>query len=406
MKVSQKSCFIWNTIGTAINTAMSLIYMIVVAKINDEGASGMFTVCFSLSIILYTFANLGTRVYEVSDLESNDGKYIILKYFTSALSIVASLIICLILKYEIIKTAIVLGLMLTRFFESLSDSLYAVFQKNDRLDIVGKSYSIKNIACLIIFIIVDFATKSVVIATFSMAAVTLLIYFIYDFRLQKKFTKLILNFDIKEAFSLWKLIWSFVVFTLVTVAISNVPRLIADTSYNETEMYYFSLLMMIPTVMALLGQLIVQPALNGLNHNFVDRKYGDFSASVRKILLIMAACAVLCSVGAYFLGPPVLGILTQNSLTEYRLTMVIAIVAGLFSIFTSFISMLLTIMHKNRQQLIMYSCLLVIEIIAIYIGVIKTDMKNIFIIYMLIIALQFAIFYIYYKLSFRKITKE
>ena len=50
-------------------------------------------------------------------------------------------------------------------------------------------------------------------------------------------------------------------FSLLTLILLNVPRFIANYTLNSDEIGYLGILMMIPTVMSLICQFIIQPNL-------------------------------------------------------------------------------------------------------------------------------------------------
>ncbi len=397
--------FLWNAFGSAINSFMSLIYVVAVTRINGVDISGMFSVCFSVSMIMYTIPALGSRVFEVADSERNDNTYFTLKLFASAVAFVLAAGLCLISRYPAEKTGIVLVFMTVRIFESLSDTVYAVFQKNEHLDYVGISYTLKNVTCLIAFTAVDVLTHSIILSVLAMACATALIYFVYDKRVVRGFQPVGAEKDIRKTFGLAKSISYFVIFNLVVMAIANVPKLVCDFKYTDAEMGYFSIIMMIPTVMVLLGQMIIQPSLTTLAHQYADGEFGGFSKKVIFIMLIMVACAAVCSLAVYFLGPPVLGFVMGIDLSDFAFSMAVVMIAGMFNVFVTFFSMLLTVMKRNRQQLFLYIAVMVAETALIYYAASTGELTSVFVMYLASMILQFAVFLFYYLISFGRDKK-
>ncbi len=394
-KVQSAKNFLWNAVGTGINCVMSFVYVVVITRLNGIDTAGIFSVCFSVSIILFTFSNLGNRVFEVSDRKTDDRLYFTLKVFACLVSLAFAAVFCLVCKYEKTKFLIVIILTCVRCFESLSDTLYAVFQKNDRLDLVGISYVLKNVLTLSVFIAVDVLSGSILLAGLSMIAVTVLVYLLFDKLLSARYQKITVG-ETRGMLNLIKAISYFVVFNLIIVVISNVPRLIADIKYSSSQMGFFTVIMMIPTVMAMLGQFVIQPSLNGLTENYAKRDFSAFDKTVKVLFAVLIAAAVVASAAAYFWGPPVLGLIMGLDLKDYALVMVIAIIAGMFNIFTTLISNLLTVMRHTAKQLVFYIATLAFEIVLIYIGVISGSFTNVFLCYLSVMIIQFAIFFVYY----------
>ncbi len=402
---SKMKNFLWNAFGSAINSFMSLIYIVVVTRINGVDTSGIFSVCFSVSIILYTVPALGGRVFEVADRERNDNNYFTLKLFVSLIAVALSAGFCVVSRYSLEKTAIVLIFMIVRIFEALSDTVYAVFQKNEHLDYVGISYTLKNSVCLIAFTVVDILTHNILLSVLAIACATALIYFAYDKKTVRRFHHVKVDTDFSACVDLAKAISYFLIFNLVIMLIANVPKLICDFKYTEGEMGYFSIIMMIPSVMVLLGQMIFQPSLTVLSRQYSEYELSGFSKKVVLIMSSMVACAAVCSVAAYFLGPPILGFIMNIDLSDFAFSMVIVIIAGMFNVFVTFISMLLTIMRRTKQQLFLYIAVMIAEIIMIYSGAKTDNFTSVFVMYLLAMIVQFAVFLIYYLAEFQSDKK-
>lgn len=401
MNIRDYKNILWNTVGTVINSFSSLIYLVIVTRINGINVSGVFSFCFSFSLMLYTAANLGGRVFEVSDKgRFNDSNYLTLKIFTCILSIVVALAFAFIMKYEAIKIFLILIFMLVRSIEAFSDTFYAVLQKNEHLDFVGISYFIKNILCFFVFFAVDIITRDILLSSVALLITTLSVYFLYDYRKVLQFEKLQLVFDFKNIIALFKNIFNFMIFNLLTMVIANIPRIIVDLYYSDTELGYFGILIMIPTVVILLGQLIIQPFLNTLSENFHSKQYNEILFSVKKILALITFVSLLCAVGAYILGPWALRIFYGVDLTSFRLAIFLLVIAGMFNCYSAMLSTVLTVIRKTGIQLVIYSSVLVFEAIFMAVVLRFTDFSIVFWIYLGIMILQFIIFILCYHYLF------
>ena len=65
--------------------------------------------------------------------------------------------------------------------EAFSDVLYGILQKNDRLEIVGKSFFMKALFSVILFFIIDYITKNMITSTISIILVNIIILIVFDF---------------------------------------------------------------------------------------------------------------------------------------------------------------------------------------------------------------------------------
>ena len=391
----------WNTLGTIINSFSSLIYLVVVTRINGIDCSGIFSFCFSFSLVLFTVSNLGGRVFEVSDKEQfDDNYYYTLKLYTCFITTIIAVVFAFIMKYEPIKFFLIIIFMLVRSIESLSDTIYAVFQKNDHLNYVGFSYLLKNFVSFMVFTAVDLIFKNIIIASLSLLLATSVIYVVFDQNYVRKFKKLKIEYNSKNIISLFKHILPFLLFNLLTMVIANVPRIIVDLFYTDSELGYLGILMMIPTVIILLGQLTIQPFINDLTNNFCNEIYNKISTSLLRIVALITVFSLTCSLGAYLLGPWALQILYGLNFKNYRTAIAVLVITGMFNCYSMVLSTVLTIVRKTKIQLWVYSFIFIFESVIMYALLPFLSFSAVFWIYLLVMIVQFIIFLVCYYIFF------
>ena len=182
----------------------------------------------------------------------------------------------------------------------------------------------------------------------------------------------------------------------MTYLLLNVPRFVANFTLDDNEIGYLGILMMIPTVMALICQFIMQPVLIDLTKNFHKKEIVKFREILRKSIFILISFSIICSFLAVTLGPTVLKILYGLDFDNYKLIFLILILAGLFNGLTTIFSNILTIMRKTKCQFITYIFSLILNIAFGFIGASLYDLKGIFTGLMLAMVLQFIMFLLLY----------
>ena len=254
--------FFWNMVGTTINSFLSLVLLIIITRINGIELSGSFSFVFTITLILQMFSNYGGRLYQVSDYQNefSFSEYLGSRMKTTILSIIFLIIICHFYKFDITLTLIAFFLMIFRIIETFSDIFYASFQKNDRLDIVGISLTLKSILILLIFFVVDYITMNIIYASLGLTVATFLVFIIYDLRKVREYEKL--HFKLNNGiYNQSKYIF---MFGFVITLIINVARFVGVYTLDSIEIGYLGILMMIPTVMLLGCQFITQPEIINL----------------------------------------------------------------------------------------------------------------------------------------------
>ena len=162
---------------------------------------------------------------------------------------------------------------------------------------------------------------------------------------------------------------------------------------------------MIPSVMTLLGSLIISPVLTDLSMYHNEKRYTDFDSLVRKLVIITLTISILCMIGAYFLGDPVLSLLYGISFDGYSITFLVFIVAGTFNVLTVILSNLLTIYRKTKFQVFLYLSVLIFGITISIIATIHLGMNGAVFSYFMIMFFQYMLFTAYYTYEKREIRR-
>ena len=161
--------FIWNSLGTGINSFNSLFFLIIVTRVNDIQTAGIFSIGYATATILYTLAMYSGRLCQVTDIEGKikDKDYIAQRALTCILMLIGAAIFLVIQQYTGFKTMVFALLAIFKGIEAFSDILYGVMQKNDILYKSGQSLTIKGFVGIALFLIVDLITRDIRWACFA-----------------------------------------------------------------------------------------------------------------------------------------------------------------------------------------------------------------------------------------------
>lgn len=393
--IQARKNYIWNIIGTSLNSFISLFFLVFVTRINGIDDAGVFSFAYTISFVIQTISLFGGRIYLVSDTrnEFSYSTYYTSKYITSLLAILAAIIFCVANEYDSIKFALIILFTFTRCIESFADAIYGIFQKNDRLDYVGISLFIKSITGLFVFVGIDFIFKNIILASISVLVVNIILHLFYDMILIKKFWNPTYKFE--NIFSLLNKTKYLFLFNTITMIIVNVPRIIADNTLEKSEIGIFGILMMIPTIMTMIGQFLVQPVVLTMSTHVSKKDDKSVNRTIKKLITIILAFTLVCIFGAIFLGPPILHLLYGLDFEQYRVHMVVMIIGGCFNTVTYVFSTLLTIMRKTKIQLVLYSITLILSLILTYFLIGKIGTIGAYIAYCGTMIIQFGLFIMY-----------
>lgn len=392
-----KSNLIWNTIGTTLNAFNSLLFAIIVTRINGINDAGIFTYSFATACVLFVIGIYFGRTFQVTDISGkySDTDYIYNKALTSILMIIIAILFCLIKKYDLYKTTIFVLLCGFKAIEAFSESIYGILQRHERLDQVGKSFAIKAILSISAFLIIDILTKNLVVACVVICLVCFIILVTYDFKNISRLNIIKTKFTIKTNNTLLKVGFFTFMLTFFSQYIINSSRYaIDDLLTNELQTIY-GIIIMPATFMGLLGQFIIQPILNKLSNCIKDNNKKELKKLILQIIAIIIGLGIVCLVGSYLFGIPVLEIVYGVELSNYLVPLMIIIAGAILYSIELFASTVLIALRKTFLQAIYYLVIAIISTLIAYFFVEKYSIVGASISYFITMALIALILVIY-----------
>lgn len=400
--------FIWNILGTGFNAFNSLFFMIVVTRINGVNDAGIFTIAFSTACILNIIGVYAGRIFQVTDQNENisDKEYIINRTITTILMILLVAIFCFVKGYTIFKSIIFLLLTIYKALEAFSDVIYGILQKNEKLDIVGKSLLLKSAISVIIFILVDIITQNLITSIISIILINIIILIIYDINISKRMIDFSAKVRKKSVLQIFKAGFFTFAIAFLGMYVLNAPKYAIDSYLAENYQTIFGIIVMPATVIGLVAQFLIHPYLNQILNLYKKRDLKSLNKLILKLVIYILAFGTISSILAYFLGVQVLGLIYGLDLSLYRVGLLIIVIASTLYTIGVIYSSVLTTVRETFSQFIIY---IFMAIFAYAIANILT--KNLAIdgavwSYLGIMAMQFLIYVIYTNIKLKKIFQN
>lgn len=359
-----KKNFLWNSIGSSINAFNSLFFLIIITRINGIDTAGVFTFAFSMATLFNIIGVYSGRVYQVTDVDNNTYKdYFINKIITCILMIIVYTVFILVNGYNFQKTIILFTLCSLKMIEAMSEYFYAYFQQKNELYKVGISLTIKNVLMLVVFFIINYLTKNIILSTISLIISYCLIMIIYDFRyfdfslLKEKLNKNSLKSIFVKGFFTFCL-------TFLSFLLINLPRYIVDMKMTDTYNAIFGILIMPATATLLLAQFFIQPSIVYLKEKLAKNDSKGFKKIIIDIFKVMIVLAVFILLGTHFLGIKILNLIYGIDLIEYKFSLLIIMCGSVFYALVVIISNILITMRITFWQVILYIVALIISYLS------------------------------------------
>lgn len=359
--------FIWNSLGTGINSFNSLFFLIIVTRVNDIQTAGIFSIAYATATILYTLAMYSGRLCQVTDIKNKikDKDYIVTRIITCVVMLIGGAGFLAIKQYSGFKTTIFALLAIFKGLEAFSDILYGVMQKNDLLYKSGQSLSLKGFIGIVGFLIVDLITRDLRLACLAVILVNIAILIVFDYFMISK--KLINSEEkiIKEnVLSIIKSEFFVFVNSFAGIYILNAPKYAIDNFLTEDIQAIYGYIMMPATVMTLFTQFIVMPFLGKLKDMYEKNELKEIEKVTLKIKLIVIAFGAFAVLVAFLLGPEFLGLIYGLDLTAYRMNLCVIIGSYIFYAISYINLVTLTTIRHTFIQFVIY----VISMIVAFLG--------------------------------------
>ena len=349
--------FIWNSLGTGINSFNSLFFLIIVTRVNDIQTAGIFSIAYATATILYTLAMYSGRLCQVTDIKNKikDKDYIVTRIITCIIMIIGGTVFLVIKQYSGFKTTIFALLAIFKGLEAFSDILYGVMQKNDLLYKSGQSLSLKGFIGIAGFLIVDLITRDLRLACLAVIIVNIVILVVFDyFMISKKLINSEEKVSKENILSIIKSEFFVFVNSFAGIYILNAPKYAIDSFLTEDIQAIYGYIMMPATVMTLFTQFIVMPFLGNLKELYEQNKLKEIEKITLKIKLIVIAFGAFAVLAAFLLGPEFLGLIYGLDLTAYRMNLCVIIGSYIFYAISYINLVTLTTIRHTFVQFVIY----------------------------------------------------
>lgn len=402
-----KKDYLWNSLGSLLQSAISPVLLIVITRLNGIDDSGLFSFALSLSVVFWAVSLWGGRTYQVSDVkrEFSSGGYIAVRFVASLIVAISAAVFCVLNGYNATKTGLIMILVTFKILESIADSLYGVLQIHHKLYVAGISLTMKAMLGFAAFMAVDIVTKNVIYGTLAILLVNVLIIFLYDILWVRRVevinvSKKLCKEYIAQAVAIMKHTSAVFVVMFLTMFSLNIPRYFLDKSHPD-QIGYFGIMAMPITLLGLFISFIIQPNVVNLSELLVKRKLKEFAQVVSKMNHITFGMGVLSVVLSYLIGVWVLNVIFGININNFQLDLTIMVIGAAANAFVSIYVNLLIIMRRFKGQ---FYTLLLTDILAVVVSMCLIErlaMLGSVLVFMMISLLQVTLLLVIYKRSLK-----
>ncbi len=399
---------IWNMIGATANAFTSLIFTIIVTRINGLEQAGIFTYAFATACLFFIIASYAGRTFQVTDVAEkySDTDYIYHRIITCIMMMGGIILFTTIKGYNIEKVSIMVLLCLYRAIEAFCEVLYAILQKKEYLYKVGISMTIRAILSIFILLIIDSITHNLILSCISIVLCSVCVLLFYDFKNVKQVKVVKTKFQIQKIKSLFLSGFFTFLITFLGTYVINAPRYAIDDMLENELQTIFGIIIMPATFMGLMGQYIIQPVLTKITKYMKENNIKELKKLIYKIIGIILCIGLFVLFIAYLLEAPILGFIYGVDLKPYIVDMLIIIFGSIMYSLGIIISYVLIAFRKTFIQAIVYIVVSVLTTIVSYLLVKRFSIIGASITYMLTMLSIALCFFAYLIIYLKKLAIE
>ena len=380
----QRSAVIWNAVAACLTSFQSMLLLMLLTHFGTPEHSGYFVMAFTAANLFMHLGKFGMRQYQVTDA---GGKYAFRDYVTSrgfSVGLMTAALVLFLLwsllfnGYTAEKAVVVALITFYRGVEAAEDVLHGRLQQRGRLDIAAKILAIRNAVFMAGFAALYLLTKNLILTCAVNAAVTLLLCVMLNkpfYQAEREGQSLLFQNGkaspgeasppTQRPAARLLLECLPLCLTMVTyMYLGNAPKYIVDGLVSDEVQTRFNIVIMPAFVGSLLCSFIFNPALKRIGDLWNDQDIPTLRKTTLRLALVPLAVDAVLLLGGWFLGIPVLSAVYGVDLTDYRLTLMIFLLAsGAVAMLNLFVA-LLTAMRKQKHLLLAYAAASLLLLLA------------------------------------------
>lgn len=330
---SMKKTYIWTVLAGLTYAGSSFVMSMAVSNILGAYAAGLLALALSIGNQLLTVGYYNIRTFQVSDVSERYSfhDYLALRILTVGMMFAVGAVWIAVGGYTDIKLTVIVLMILFKAGEAVSDLFEGRYQQKGRYDISCRGVFFKTMLYLVSFILVMVITRSLVWALAVLTGLYLLSIAVVDSSLIKHFGRIKIQFNWKNQIELLTSCLPLFINSFLTTYILNASKYSIDTYYGESALGTFNVLYMMAFVVNLFASFVLKPLISPLSIRYNQGDLKKFVSIMKRQLLMIGGITIICVLGAYLLGIPVLSWVSGIDLSNYRGALCIILIGGAFT---------------------------------------------------------------------------
>ncbi|WP_349946185.1 lipopolysaccharide biosynthesis protein [Lacrimispora sp. BS-2] len=348
----------WNMIGSLVYAGSSMVLTALVNHLIGTEQGGIFGFAFStFGQQMFLVAYFGMRPLQSTDTSKSYtfSEYRLARLVTCSVAVLFGMgyIIFNTLSpsagYTAQKALVVFLMVLYKVLDGFADVYESEFQRNGRLYLTGQAMAFRTLLSVCCFLGTLAVTKalifSCVVAVLSQGAGILL----FDKRAAKSVPGIVFT---RTPGRQWRLLQDgFLLFLSVFLdgLIFAMAKYAVDARMTATDNAVFVAIFMPTSVINLAANFVIRPFLTSMSYQWEERNFKEFGSGLKKLSGIIFLLTVIALAGAWVLGVPVLGAISNVELKPYKSGLLFIVLGGGFFAVMNLFYYVLVIMKQQKR---------------------------------------------------------
>lgn len=377
-KLSIKESVLWNTWGSVLYLGTQWLLTVLVTRLLGYDDAGIFSLAMSVANIFYALSIYGMKNFQISDLKSKytPGNYVVSRMVTGAAALLLCVGFALVNGYEREQTLCIILYMLFKLSESFFDVFLGFYQKNWRMDFMGKSMTLRAILMLVTFPVVMCLTKSLLWSVVAMAIAVYGVILFYDRRNAMMLEHIDITPDMKNVSRLLRECAPLAVYLILSTCIGSIPRYFLEMFQGNEQLGIYASVAMPTLIVQMAATYIFNPMITVFSESLNDKEKPRFMKTLKQCFVALLCISVIGVIGGKLLGRLGLFILYGESILPYEYLLLPIIICTVTTACAWLMYDILTIFRNFKALLIGNGLSVAISVIMSLILIPKYGMQG------------------------------
>ncbi len=333
--ISLSKNFTWTFSGRVVYAMCQWGILMILAKLGSPEMVGQYSLALAITAPVFAFFNLKLDALLATDARNEYPftDYFRLRLITSSLALTLILCIAFGITNSRMMLLVVLAVGLAKAIESVSEILFGLMQKNERMDYLGQSLMLKGPLTLVCVALLIYSANSLLLGILGMIAVWAVVLTLFDKHNSLKLLTTDEHVKLPWKLSvLRRLAWFAVPLGIQTMLISltiNTPRYLMAVYHGEAMLGYFTAIAYMYVAGSTISASLQKAVSPRLSIYFARNQRRAFSILLLKLLGIGIAMGSVGVLISSLFGKELLSFFFTPEYSEFVSVLIVMMIAAI-----------------------------------------------------------------------------